>query len=280
MKLSIIIVNFNTPELTIQAVNSCYKFINNQEFEIIVVDNGSTTGKITEEFKNFHNLKLIESRDNIGFGRANNLGFENSIGKYVLLLNSDAYLIDEQSVRLMIDYLSKNDKVGIVGPNFLKADGTKNYAYGNLLSFRKYLSDMGVFPISKNNYSNYSTYKVCDVDSPTEVDYLGAAGIILKRDEIIKNGLFDPKFFLYFEDMELGWRYNKNGCKSVLLPAAQIVHLGGESSGNLSLFVKGKIEESKIYFLKKTFGLPLFYVSQIIKMGYLPIKKIIKKIVR
>lgn len=275
--LSIIIVNFNTPELTTQAVNSCYKFIKDKEFEVIVVDNGSTTGKIKEELNNFHNLKLIQSEENIGFGRANNLGFENSIGKYVLLLNSDAYLIDENSVPLMIDYLNKNDKVGIVGPNFIKADGSKNYAYGNLLTFRKYLSDIGVFPISKKNYSNYSTYKVCDVDSPVEVDYLGAAGIILKRDEIIKNGLFDPKFFLYFEDMELGWRYNKNGCKSVLLPGAQIVHLGGESSGNLSLFVKDKIEESKIYFLKKTFGLPLYFVSQVIKLLYYPIKKVFKK---
>lgn len=282
MKLSIIIVNFNTPELTIQAVNSCYKFINKKEFEVIVVDNGSSTGKITEELKNFHNLKLIKSEENIGFGRANNLGFEKSTGEFVFLLNSDAYLIDELSVPLMINYLNENDDVGVVGPNLLKANGSKNYAYGNLLGFRKMISDMGICKIPDNSKSDYATFKACDSKIPKEVGYLAAAGIIIKRHIIEKYGLFDPQFFLYFEDMEMGWRYNKVQIKSVLLPEAIIVHLGGGSIDPSNNFILNEILKSKKYYLKKTQGLFVYSLILILnklriitlKLGFLKQKRV------
>jgi len=258
MRLSIIIINYNTPDLVHQAITSVYSFLKEFSFEIIVVDNASTKGSIKESLHFFPEVILIKSIENIGFGRANNLGFEKSTGEFVFLLNSDAYLIDELSVPLMINYLNENDDVGVVGPNFLKADGSKNYAYGNLLGFRKMISDMGIWKIPNDSKKDYATFKVCDTNSPTEVGYLAAAGIIIKRSVIEKVGLFDPRFFLYFEDMELGWRYAQNKYSSVLMPNATIIHLGGASSGTQNPTIAGFILKSKKYYLKKTLGIFIY----------------------
>jgi GT2 family glycosyltransferase len=252
--LSIIIVNFNTPVLTLQAVNSCERYLVGVDFEIIVVDNGSVRGSIEEGLMSFPEVHLIKSMENLGFGRANNLGFEYANGDYIFLLNSDAYLIDSLSVPAMIDYLEQHKDVGIVGPNFIKKDGSKNYAYGNLLGLRKMINDMGYWKIQRCKEDDYATFKVCDATTPKAVGYLAAAGIIIKRTMIEKYGLFDPKFFLYFEDMELGWRYSNAGIKSVLLPQSTLIHLGGGSSGTNNPLILKHILMSKKYYLKKTLG--------------------------
>ncbi len=246
-------------------------------FEVIVVDNASTKGEIEKELKSFPGILLIKSTENIGFGRANNLGFEKSKGDFIFLLNSDAYLVDDSSVPMMLKYLNENEDVGIVGPNFIKADGTKNYAYGNLLGWRKALHDARVFQISEGDLDKYLTFKVCDIERPTAVGYLAAAGILIKREIITRLGLFDPEIFLYFEDMELGMRYAKKGFKSVVIPDAIIVHLGGGSSTQTKS-MKELILKSKKYFLKKSLGPIGYYAFSLLDISVNSFKLISKKI--
>lgn len=276
--ISVLIINYNTPELVKQAVASVYKYMKDLSFEVIVVDNASSKGSIEKALTNFPEVILIKSKENIGFGRANNLGFKHGKGDFIFLLNSDAYLIDSTSVSMMIEYLNQHENVGIVGPNFLKADGSKNYAYGNLLGFRKIISDMGIWEIPNESKTDFATFKVCDSNSTKEVGYLAAAGIIIKRSVIEQLGLFDPKFFLYFEDMELGWRYSKNGFKSVLLPEATIIHLGGASSGTQSPTIARYIFNSKKYYLRKTLGVFKYLIVQLLDLILLTIKKIRKRL--
>jgi GT2 family glycosyltransferase len=267
MILSVIIVNYNTPAQVKEAVSSIYSHITTLIFEIIVVDNGSVRGSIEEGLMSFPEVHLIKSKENLGFGRANNLGFEYANGDYIFLLNSDAYLIDSLSVPAMIDYLEQHKDVGIVGPNFIKKDGSKNYAYGNLLGLRKMLHDMGYWKIPRSKEDGYATFKVCDVTTPKAVGYLAAAGIIIKRTMIEKYGLFDPKFFLYFEDMELGWRYSNAGIKSVLLPQSTVIHLGGGSSGTNNTMILKHILTSKKYYLKKTLGSFNYALIRLLDVG-------------
>jgi GT2 family glycosyltransferase len=267
MMLSVIIVNYNTPTQVKEAVSSIYSHITTLKFEIIVLDNGSVQGSVEEELMSFTEVHLIKSKENLGFGRANNLGFEYAKGDYLFLLNSDAYLIDSLSVPTMIDYLEQHKDVGIVGPNFIKKDGSKNYAYGNLLGLRKMLHDMGYWKIPRSKEDGYATFKVCDVTTPKVVGYLAAAGIIIKRTMIEKYGLFDPKFFLYFEDMELGWRYSNAGIKSVLLPQSTVIHLGGGSSGTNNPEILKHILMSKKYYLKKTLGGFNYFLVRLLDAG-------------
>jgi hypothetical protein len=224
------------------------------DFEIIVVDNNSKEDSTTEYLNNFPEIITVKSDANLGFSRANNLGYKYATGEYILLLNSDAYLIDSESIPLMISFLEVNHDVGIVGPNFVNVNGFKNYSYGNLLNLKRILNDAGLNFMTKMDLINTSTYKICEVNVPTQVGYLAAAGIIIKRECIVNYGLFDPNFFLYFEDMELAWRYKKKGMKSYVVPNATIVHLGGESSKIISLDLRAKINESKCYFIKKRYG--------------------------
>lgn len=276
--ISIIIINFNTPDLVEQAVSSVYQFIRDIPFEIIVIDNASSKGSIEKALINFPEVTLVKTKENIGFGRANNLGFEHAKGNFIFLLNSDAYLIDSTSVPLMITYLNQHDKVGIVGPNFIKADGSQNYAYGSLLEKRKIWSDIGFNKLSKEEWSRYATFKVCDVEGPQEVGYLAAAGIIIKKSVVDELGLFDPHIFLYYEDMELGWRYAQHDYGSVLLPGATIVHLGGGSGGSISKKLQEKIAASKKYYIKKRFGAFHFYRLQVASFFLLSLKRLKRRI--
>ena len=104
MDVSIIIVNYNTKELTAACINSIFQYTEGVEFEVILVDNASTDGS-REFFRKDTRIILIESEINLGFGRANNLGYEYSHGKYVFLLNSDTYLLNN-AVKIFYDRMS------------------------------------------------------------------------------------------------------------------------------------------------------------------------------
>ena len=104
MQVSVIIVNYNTKELTKQAIQSVFDRTEGVEYEIIVVDNDSKDGSVEELKKIFQNkITIIESKENLGFGRANNLGIKQSKGKYVFLLNSDTELINN-AIKIFYDY--------------------------------------------------------------------------------------------------------------------------------------------------------------------------------
>ena len=253
--LSFIIVNYNTAALVIQAITSIKTCIKNYTYEIIVVDNSENQDRIKSLIKDYEAVTFIDSRGNIGFGRANNLGARQAIGKYLMLLNSDAKLVDEASITLLIKTLESSEKTAIVGPSFIKEDGSENYAYGHFLSLKKIMTDQGFLKTKPEDHAKMATYLKCDFTQPTVVDYLGAAGILVKKEITDKIGLFDPKYFLYFEDMDLGWNIVHNGYQSVIVPDAKVIHLGGKSSTTTKNdFLQGKIKESKRYFIKKRYG--------------------------
>src|SRR5690606_8514198 len=105
-----------------------------------------------------------------------------------------------------------------------------NISFGNFLTIEKMKVDLGIIKRTKNYYeSKLATAKVCNFNYPQSVNYLTAAAIMIKRNVIETLGLFDEQYFMYFEDMELGYRYKLNGFDSVLLPEIEIVHLGGRS---------------------------------------------------
>ena len=116
-QVSIIIVSYNTKELTKKAIQAVFDKTEGIEYEIIVVDNDSKDGSV-EELKNTFQEKItvIESKENLGFGRANNLGIKQSKGKYIFLLNSDTELINN-AIKIFYDYMEENKQVGVCGGN-------------------------------------------------------------------------------------------------------------------------------------------------------------------
>lgn len=253
MKISIIIVNYNTDKLILDAIDSIFKFVKNLPFEVIVVDNGSDKNNLKDSLSKYKQVFYYYLEENIGFGRANNFGYDKSSGDFIFLLNSDAYLIELDSLVKMKNYLESNDDVGITGANLLTPNLKANTSYGNFLSVKKILHDFGIKKSSKSYYqSKLISFKVCDVTKPTAVDYVSGAAMMIKKSVILKLGLFNPKYFMYFEDQDLCFRFLKNGYKTVILPEVKIIHIGGRSvvkSSNENPKLQYQVSYSKYLFL-------------------------------
>src|SRR3990167_2786684 len=129
MDLSLIIVNWNTIELLEDCLMSIFKFTKNVSFEVIVVDNGSKDGSQAMVRKKFPQIKLIPNKDNLVFAKANNQGIKLAKGKYILLLNSDTYLI-ENSFKKIIEGVNKFDNLGAMGPLLLNEDRSIQQSVG------------------------------------------------------------------------------------------------------------------------------------------------------
>lgn len=284
IQVSVIIINYNTDDFTFAAVKSVFEFVADVAFEIIVVDNNSNETGLEELLSTYENTYFYRLNKNIGFGKANNFGYSKAKGDYIFLLNSDAYLINQNTIPSFIDYLNVNPNVGCVGGNLITVDEKPNICHGKFLSIEKMLNDFGIKRVTPEYFnSNLVTAQYCNVDIPTQVDHLTGAAIMIKREIIEKYGLFNPAFFMYLEDMELCFRYKKHGFLSVLLPHVKIVHIGGQSRKNdieLCKRISKEIEYSKYLFLKNITPWPiafgLFVLGKNIKFYRRLKRKIIK----
>lgn len=224
MDISIIIVNYNTAQITKQCLDSIFKQTFGVIFEVIVVDNASTdnSDKILSKYPK---VKYIKSSINLGFGKANNLGYKYASGTYILLLNSDTFLVNN-AIKLLVESFNQQPRdVACIGSWLLSKDGSPNNSCGDIPSFGQaikstlqlYLRFLG-FPPKKVSKSYNRTITA-------EVGYVIGADICIRRSVIEQLGLFDPDFFMYYEESEMQYRYHKAGYKSIIIPGPQIIHL-------------------------------------------------------
>ena len=137
--VSIVIVNYNTKELTMQCINSIFNKTEGVSFEVIVIDNSSKDGSV-ELLSADSRIKFIESGGNIGFGRANNIGIKYSEGKYILFLNSDTILLNN-AIKMMFDFMEQHVelKIGALGTILLNEEHNRTHSYGKLPTILQYL---------------------------------------------------------------------------------------------------------------------------------------------
>ncbi|MFC1649241.1 glycosyltransferase family 2 protein [Patescibacteria group bacterium] len=246
MDLSIIIVNYNTLEITRDCIESVLKTTSRIDLEIILVDNGSTDGSkvyFTELAKKIEKVKYIYNTSNLGFSRANNIGLKNSIGDFTLLLNSDT-LVKKGSIKKLLDFAKSRDEVGVVGARLLNEDGStqKSCFY---------------FPTLKRAIGQYWQNKHKELDKfapssnkPIVVDAVVGAAMLITPESRKSVGLLDERYFMFFEDVDYCRRVSKKGLKTFYIPKSEIIHLHGKSGENLaksSSQWKRLIPSSKIY---------------------------------
>ena len=230
MDVSIIIVNYNTSTLVLDCVDSIYSFTKNVSFEIIVVDNKSTDNSLSS-LQRDNRFILIKSDKNLGFGKANNLGYKYSHGKYIFLLNSDTILLNN-AILYFFDNMEKLPKsIACIGCRLLNKEGHLVYSYGtwnrmtmgNSLKLAFYAfffyhkSFTGIDLLKNNNKIVF-------------VDIVLGADLFIRRDVIEKFGFFDPRFFMYDEESDLQHTYLLHGYHSAIISGPKIVHLEGKSS--------------------------------------------------
>lgn len=229
--VSIIIINYCTADLLIDAVSSVIERTKGVEYEIIVVDNNSpdkSIGKIEQRFKDCGKIKYLKLDENIGFGRANNAGYKVASGRNIFCLNPDTVLINN-AVKILSDYLDTHDNVGLCGGNLYHRDGNLCTSYNMTFPsiFAEFSSLLGYLPeilmYGGNRKYNHS-------DRELKVGMITGADLMVKRSVIKEVGFFRPEFFMYFEDTDFCFRVAKARYLRINLPSAKIYHLEGKST--------------------------------------------------
>jgi GT2 family glycosyltransferase len=245
--ISVIIINFNTPDITKQAIS---RFINQAEglnYEIILIDNNSTKKIPGADLKAWR-IKFIQNTENLGFAKAVNQGIESASGDYILLLNSDA-LVQENTVMTIFEYLKNNDKAGIIGPKFVYPDGLNQVSSGMFPNLWREFFRLSmlhrILPFSAYN-KNFKTVQ--------EVDWVSGGCMLIKREVINQIGLFDENYFFSAEDMDFCLRAKRRGWQIIYYPLASIVHHYGLSSGGRKATRAVRLERGGFnYFFKKNY---------------------------
>jgi GT2 family glycosyltransferase len=229
--ISIVIVSFNTRDRLRECLLSVFGAGGLLRIQVIVVDNASTDGSPSMVDQEFPDAVLIRSEVNLGFGRANNLGFQSALGRYVVLLNSDAFLTAE-SLERSVAHMDANPQVGIGGGRLLGTDGSlqpSSRMFPTVLNDLIVLSGLAArFPRSKFFGRFDRTW--ADERESAEVDWVPGAYSIIRAEALDDVGHFDPRFFLYYEEVDLCRRMKEKGYSVWYWPDVTVVHIGGESS--------------------------------------------------
>ena len=229
MDLSVVIVNYQTFELTRNTINSIFEYSYPFSYEILVVDNASTDdslSKLQDYFKD--KVTFIASKENNGFAAGNNQALRVAKGRYVLLLNSDT-IVWENTLENIYNYMEKHTDVGASGCRVLLENGDLDKACKRSFPNVKN-SFFRLFHIPTNSKDdNYNLDDLPD-DEIYEIDCLTGAFMFMRAEALNEVGLLDETFFMYGEDIDLCYRIKKAGWKIIYYGESKITHLKGASS--------------------------------------------------
>jgi GT2 family glycosyltransferase len=254
MKVSIILVNYNSAVLLRQCLKSIYEQTKGISFEVIVVDNASSDNSMQIVRSEFPGVKLIESSENLGFSRGNNLGARSAKGTYLLFLNTDTILF-ENSIKLLADFLDEHQMVGAVGPKILFEDKSFQLSAGRLPSIFEEFIDKIVYSLSRK----WSTV-MCPLlerwhNTTKAVGWLTGACFMVRQKAFLQINGFDEELFMYFEDKDLCKRLSSSGWQIVYYPLTSIIHLLAGSSRNVGKQKINKLyRSSQLYYYRKHMG--------------------------
>lgn len=237
MEISIIINNYKTKGLLKQCLSGIYLYPPSVDFEVIVVDNNSNDGSVEMVKSKFNQVKLIESKENLGHHKGNNLGIKNSSGKYILILNTDIAFLDN-SIDKMYDFMESHEEVALLGPKLKNPDGSiqmscMRFPTKMVPIYRR--TFLGNFSFAKKEIDHYL---MNDFDhlSTKPVDWILGACVIVRKSAIDKVGLMDEGLFLYFGDIAWCKKFWDFNYKVYYFVDANIVHYHKRESAQSGIF--------------------------------------------
>ncbi|WP_068777561.1 glycosyltransferase family 2 protein [Paenibacillus sp. FJAT-26967] len=253
MDLSIIIVNFNTPQLTIDCLQSVHQSATSYTYEVILIDNDSSDDSVARIQEEFPQMRLIVNRENVGFSRANNQGIRIAAGQYILLLNSDT-IIKRDTFQIMIDFMRNHPQVGASGCKIVLPDGTLDKACkrGFPTPSASFYYAFGIskwFP--KNPRFNQYQLSHLNPDDEYPIDCLVGAFMLVRREVIEQVGMLDEDFFMYGEDVDWCYRIKQAGWQIYYYPRTQIIHYKGASSRRKPYKIIYEFHRAMILFHRK-----------------------------
>lgn len=220
-------------------------------FEIIIVDNCSLDG--TREYieSQYPDIKLIKNKKIYGFAENNNIGVSHATGKYTLILNPDI-IVMPHSIDKLYQFAEANPACGIIAPKLLNTNGTLQYSARHFLSPKILFQRIVTGGDDKSNIKGTRYYLMKDIsmEQPTDVDWCMGAALLLRRAFYEELNGFDPKFFLYVEDMDICHRCWQKGKRVTYYPLSAFVHVHKRDSRTLSKKTWIHLR-SFLYFLRK-----------------------------
>lgn len=250
MDLSIIVVSWNTKQLLDDCLASIYRETKNIELEIFVVDNASQDKSAEMVQEKYPQAKLIPNKGNRGFAAANNQALRQTKGSYVLILNPDT-VIKNNAINKALAVLSERPEVGILGPKTYNKDGTvqRTVRRDPTLSASLFIAAklQRIFPAA-HALQNYYHHDF-DYSREAYVEQVQGSFMLARRAVLDKIGIFDEKFFIWFEEVDLCLRARCAGWKILYSPKAEIIHYGGESFAQVGTIKK------QIMFFRSMFRL-------------------------
>lgn len=245
--LSIIIVNFKNPPLLRLCLKSLTHAISDDfDYEVIIVDSASsieTRNLVKEEFPK---CRILSFKENIGYTKAVNEGIRSSHGDFILILNPDIILL-KNAVEDMYEFMKENKQVGLLGPQLLNFDGTRQnscFKFYNPLTILYRRSFLGYLPFAKKALRNF-LMSDANFSKILEADWLMGSAIMASRQAVDKIGPMDENFFLYMSDVDWARRFWENGYKVIYYPQAKLYHYHKRIS-------KGRFGILDIMFKKET----------------------------
>lgn len=253
--ISVIVVNYNTAFLLHELISTLTLALTGVRNNIIIVDNDSKDDSVEIIKRDFPGVRLIENTKNVGFGRANNQALPYADGEFVLLLNTDAFVRPDTIVK-SLQYMQLDPKCGVLGAKLCGRDGSLQ-------------ASARFFPTPWNAFVHRSGLKSLShlarmVDDPdwnpdkvTKCDWVPGCYYMVRRQVISQVGLFDPRYFLYFEEVDHCFATKQAGWDVVCFSETTVIHIGGESAKSDGPITQSgrqlqalQIESELLYFRK------------------------------
>ena len=246
MDISIIVVSFNTKDLLLDCLASVFETVKGISFEVWVVDNNSTDGTVEATREKYPTIKIIKNTENLGFAAANNQAFRQMNGDYALLLNTDTVLTNG-AVKELFDFMEANPEAGMACGQLLNLDGSSQNSIANFPTALTLLLNETLlrillpkkFPSKRRKYV-----------SPLKIDSCIGACLTARKKAMDDIGLFDERYFFFFEETDWAYRMKRGGWTIYLVPTAKIFHAQGKTVGS-NVDARIMFYRSRYLFFKK-----------------------------
>ncbi|MBU0731522.1 glycosyltransferase [Patescibacteria group bacterium] len=236
MKLSLVILNYNSANLLRLCLKNIYSIDIPFEYEVIVVDNASTDNSCPMVKEKYPQAKCVFSKKNIGHAAGNNLGIKEAKGEYIVILNTDIIIPSPDVIQRVVDFMDTHPDVAILGPKLVNGDGTiqnsclRPYRLMTPIYRR---TPLGNLSAAKKDLARHLMLDFAH-DETREVDWILGACMFVRKSALEKIGQFNEAFFLYFADYELCDRARENGYKVYYYADSDIIHYHRRESATKS----------------------------------------------
>jgi len=251
MLFDLIIINFNTPELTIECVNSARNSCRSQKFNVIIVDNNSSDNSVELFKNNFSDITIVETGKNLGYSGALNEGVKYAKSDVFILSNSDIVFLDDSIIKMIMPII--NGQADITGPQLLYPNNLWQESYNRFPGYKLGVTDLFLINTIKRNYLR-KFYKVnLEKQKMKKVDFVDGAIMTVSRNIFEKVGGFDTEFSYFSEETTFSYQATKLGARIYHIPDSILIHYRGASYGikKIPIDYIEKMIYSKVKFCKK-----------------------------